>query len=1709
MALKRIYILFLFITCIGGLKSNAQVFGNEWINFNQTYYKFKVFKDSLYRISIAELHALGMPTNVIGANLQLIRDGIEEPIFVSNSATLVASDFIEFYGRKADGKIDTAYYKSTMAQLNPNQNIISDTAFYFITYNTLSTNKRFNPVSNTIVNPPVKESFFWDKISFNYRNSFVAGPSYFGAGQTPVIYLNSSQFEDAEGYSKTLSTTNDSITITCTSPYTVLGGPTGYFKSTVVGSSYLTQHRLKIFANNTEIADSTFSSFGYKRFNASVPLNLLNAQNRMVFKYTPMNTNIPNLPDRYGISYVEFRYPRQFDFAGKSSFYFELDPKLSDYYLEISNFNIGNASPRLYDITSNTYQLGDISTPGIVKFLIPASASIKKFYLQSLGTPAFDAVAELKNVAFKNYSLPSNQGNYIIITHAAYGLQPGSAIDQYAQYRSSISGGSKIVAVADVQHIYDEFGYGYSFSGQAVKNFLHYASRSASWQPKPEHVFIIGKGLSYNRYLQYSVAPFTSYPFHALPSFGEPASDILLTDFDKNNRPQLSIGRLPIMNSNEISDYLVKIKDHESLFTQSNLNSDSVLWRKKVLHIAGAKDAGEQAGIVASLNRHANTISDTKYGGIVTTIKKGTTSAVEDINSKTIDQMFNSGIGLIQFFGHSSASGIDYNLDFPENYKNYKRYSTFIANGCGAGNIFILTGQKSLGERFVLAPNAGSIAFIASVNTGLTGSLGLYTDSLYSHIANNSYGLTLGEQMQRTVFNLMSNPFYINDGQLRLHTEQIVLNGDPMARTFSFNKPDYSVEEKGVNFSELNITTTLDSFDVEVLVHNLGQYTKDSFSIYIKRVLPNNVEYVLLNQKFGGIANTDTLRFKVPVLGEDALGLNTLEVNIDQEGLIDEISEGNNVLKRNFIIYNDDLVPVSPGPFSIVTNQGVTLKGSTLNAFAPSKKYVFQIDTTQQFNSPILTSTSITNSGGVISWQPSITLRDSTVYYWRTAMDTIYGNKEYRWSGSSFIFLNQNAPGWNQSHYFQLKTDSYNNMNLDSASRSLTFNSLTKKLQVQNVCMYAPAPYTYDWPDYVVKINGSTQYTFGCDPYPGYSSLQFMVIDTLNGQPWINKKNLITNKGRFGSFPPCRNDGVSGKEDPFFEFGFTNAVGRKTIIDFLDSIPQGFYVMMQPRLCVGTSCGTKNNIFINHWKSDTNTLGSGQSLYHKLYNLGFTEIDSFYKNRPLIFFAKKGILNSVQQHVESDSTKKLYAEFNFNSYLYEGQLTTGKIGPAKIWNHYYRKGYSLDPNIGDTVAVNIYGIDKNGIETLLATVLGDTSLAFIDAKIFPQIRLSMVNRDNIFATPEQIKYWRVHFEPVPEAALNANRHFVFADTLGQGQATPLSIAIENLSMYSMDSMLVKYDIIDAAKNRINIATKRYKQLPLLDTIHVGHSLSSSLLAGKNILVIEANPNEDQPEQYHPNNIGYKEFYVVPDNKNPLLDVTFDGVHILDKDIVSAKPFINITLKDENKYLALDDSSLVSVYMRYPEEPSNTENYIPYDGTILKFIPATQGQLNTKNQARLEFRPTFTKDGKDYMLIVKGKDRSGNTVSSQSYKVGFEIVNKPSISSVLNYPNPFTTSTQFVFTITGSEVPSNMKIQILTPTGKVVREILKSELGELHIGRNITEFKWKGDDQFGQPLGNGVYLYRVITNLNGSKMERYESGADKWIEKGFGKLYIMR
>ena len=80
---------------------------------------------------------------------------------------------------------------------------------------------------------------------------------------------------------------------------------------------------------------------------------------------------------------------------------------------------------------------------------------------------------------------------------------------------------------------------------------------------------------------------------------------------------------------------------------------------------------------------------------------------------------------------------------------------------------------------------------------------------------------------------------------------------------------------------------------------------------------------------------------------------------------------------------------------------------------------------------------------------------------------------------------------------------------------------------------------------------------------------------------------------------------------------------------------------------------------------------------------------------------------------------------------------------------------------------------------------------------------------------------------------------------------------------------------------------------------------------------------------------------------------------------------------------------------------------------------------------------------------------------------------------------------------------------MTISGKIVKEIFEDELGPLHIGKNITQYAWDGRDQFGDRLANGVYLYRVLTKINGDNIKQKETAADSYFKNGWGKMYLIR
>ncbi|PZR28940.1 MAG: hypothetical protein DI535_04285 [Citrobacter freundii] len=1686
--MKRILLVWLTIL---SLAASAQTYNNEWIDYSKTYYKFNVAANGVYRIPQSLLASINLgSTNA--DHFQLWRNGKQIPIYTSVQGTaLGTSDYIEFWGEMNDGKPDNALYREPDYQLNDRWSLQTDTAAYFLTVNTAGANFRLTTTANNVTGNTLPAEPYFIHTEGNYKKVQINAGR---AEQVLTSLVYSSSYDYGEGWtgSYIINGQTESNVFSGLATYTGTGAPAATIRLNMCGAA-MQARRYRVRMNGDSILGASLDYYEYTKTGKQFPVSSI-AGNTANVEVTNLGTEGN---DRMAIAQIELTYPRRFDFNGQTNFVFQLPANAAGNYLEISNFNYSGATPVLYDLTNGRRYEMNTSNPSLLRVVLQPSAAERRLVLVSEVASNIKTITGMEQRNFVDYSLPGNQGDFLIITNALLTAASGNGdpVEDYRQYRSSAAGGGFNAKVYLIDQLVDQYAFGIKMHPLSIRNFLRSARDKNT--TKPKYAMLIGKAVIYTSYNQYQSMP-NMTRLQLVPTFGNPASDNLLSAQGNSSVPLTPIGRLSVVNKAEITAYLDKVKAYEVQAKTTAPGVSDAGWKKNVIHVTGASDKETAELLANALNGHKRIIEDTSYGGIVSTFTKTTTDAVEQVSATQIGNLFRAGVGILTYFGHSSATTLEFNLDNPEAYDNAGKYPVFIVMGCNAGNFYLynearLAIKETISENYILTPNRGAVAFLASTHLGVVHYLDIYNSRFYRAMSTTKYGGSIGQIMDEAIAQMLTLTS-TEDFYARFQCEQFTLHGDPSVRPYSFEKPDYAIEAPMIKVTPAFIPISETSFKVVAQYVNMGKSINKSFVISMKRTFPDNTSEIVRKDTVTLRGYMDSLTYIMPIVASRDVGLNKLTVTLDEAGEIDELYETNNTVTKDVYIIEDDVRPVSPYNYTILNEQNPKLVASSANPFAPVRNYRVEVDTTQAFNSPLMASSSATSAGGVFEFSPSFNMTDSTVYYWRVAPTAVTG--EPVWNYSSFQYIANGQPGFSQAHYYQFLKNKYDRLILGD-DRKYHFTESVSDIDV-TTAIYTGSQETGN---FALSINGvRAQAGFYSPLSTNINSLRFYVIDQKTSKPWKNVQ--VGSTGMYGSYAPVpiNSTVLTG----FYLFDISTTAARKTVMDFIDLVPDGDYIII-------ANSSYASTVLPSVWLNDTATLGHGNSLYHKIESLGITQLSSINSFVPFIFAVEKGNQTPIKQIVATFPSEGPKAIFEIRGIHPIGHMESEPIGPSKRWDVLKWKGTTIEPSSTDHPEIKVLGVRSNGqVDTLLTVPENQTevSLSSIDAALYPNLKLRLETVDSVHFTPFQLKYWMVTYEQVPEGAIASNVFLNIKDTVDVGEPLNIGIGFKNVSNVPFDSVAVKVVLTD--RNNVDHVIPVPKQKPLQknEVAQVTVPIDTKTYAGSNTLYIDFNPDKDQPEHYTFNNYAFKTIYVRPDTLQPLLDITFDGVHILNNDIVSAKPAILVKLRDEAKWMPLDDPSLVSVQVKFPN--GTTRNYSFANTDTLQFHAASQPP-NTDNSASIDFKPLFDQDG-DYELIITGKDKSDNTAGNVAYRVNFKVINKPMISNMLNYPNPFTTSTAFVFTLTGSEVPQNIRIQILTITGKIVRDITKQELGPLHIGRNITEFKWDGTDQYGQKLANGVYLYRVITNQNGKALDKYKAAndnTDKYFNNGYGKMYLMR
>jgi hypothetical protein len=1651
-----------------------KLYGYEWIRPYMPYLKIKLIEKGIYRLDSTSLQNSGF--SLVGLNpnrLQLFRNGVEVRLYLQGAADNVfnQNDFLAFYGEPNDGKLDAEMYVSATEQPHTFRSQYDDTAVYFLTYlpdTSTTTPLRYTNYVASDYNAYVPESQFkardfWAPMEDYYYGSFIPASNKY--------YL--SDYGDAEGMMSYLLGLGQTRTQNFATPYW-LTGQSAQVEIKVIGSSdffladpVAPNHHLRIYAiaaNNQEqlISDTTFRGYGPRLIRKSVPASL--AGNSLRFRFEVVN-DLSVGTDYIGISYIDLSYTKAPEWLGEfASITLNNGINAAKTLLQFSGYT-GN-TPVVWDASHGLRSEG-IKVSGNAQILLPYQSGARTFYLQESSN--YLSPASLEKVAMQTFS-PSNK-SFLIVSHPLL----SDAATAYAAYRSQ----KFQTLLAYSPDLYNYYTYGYEHP-LAVRRFAaHFYDKQSQ---KPGYLLLLGRGYQ-NNLIRSNPA---NYKANLVPSIGVPSSENLFTNgfVGNDGAPAIATGRIPAATNQEARNYLDKLINYET-------RTDSIaLWRKNYLHLSGGENSGQQASFRNHLRSIGNEVLKAPVGAKVFAYYKSTTEPTENKLKETLIGLQNNGLNLLTFYGHGSLTVLDMDFGGIQDLSNTNKPSFYYFNGCNIGNaneVDPLGTGLVYGKDFICAPNKGAIGWLAHSNLTFTSYLEQQMRLFYEQLSGAGYGKSVGENLK----SILQQSSAGNEPFARSHALQLLLQADPALVLYAPALPDYKIASNDLFVNPSNATIQDDSLAIGIIVSNLAKAsTTDTLNISLERTLPNNQTINYTPIQVMATLHQDTFYFWVRDLKSEEIGNNVFKININPSQSLAEISYQNNSASFTYFLPGSGVRATMPPNFAIVNMDTVLLLGQNNNLFAPETEYVFELDTSAKFNSTGIfhLSSGIIKAKNLVEWRVTLPSGDSLTWFWRVKQNLPEAEGGI-WSGASFTKINATVEGWHQSKYAQLKQASASRFIVfDDSLQQLSFSNNELVLGMENRRwdhrnMGVTTPYLLNEGVFNCMSQGTVVLVF--EPF------QVDWPYELPNYPF-NCTYIQNNKNR--------------QSNRYYTFNTNTSEGEQALRTFIDSIPTGYMVAAFSRY--------QSNIHL--WESSTKNafgfigaqkvqqIGSNNTAWAVIGRKGdapgTAEEDTVYND---------GIYPVLPPRPEDPQDNlKLAIRKNFVLRWFEGDFTTAPVGPALSYSKVKVSLVETEANGNGRWWYDVIGVNSQGKDTLFFASLNQTefSIQNIQAALYPFVKLKFHFVDSVNRTPHKIKYAQVVYEPAAELTFGVNENYVFNHPqLAQGDTLRMGLYALNISPKNVDSVYLKVLSTDA--NRL----VTYQGMLKLDAVAAGGkrrvavNIPTRNLQGKQSISLQLNPDKTIVEQTYNNNFLQQDFEVLRDQQNPYLEVTFDGQRIFNGDIVSPSPFVKISATDKNPFLLQQDTSNFEVYLKVPGEFEFQRIFV--GNGELSFIPAS----DANNRAVLEYRPNFKKDGV-YTLKVNAKDASGNAAGANDYEIDFNVISKSTITHFYPYPNPFTTQTRFVFTLTGSEIPEQLLIRILTANGKVVREIRKDEFGPIRIGNNISEFAWDGTDMYGDRLANGVYLYQVFTQINGQSIEHRTTRAkdeSKYFIQNTGKIYLLR
>jgi len=882
----------------------------KWIDFNASYVKFTLASNSIFRLTKQDLVDKGfVDQQADPKTFQLYESGNEVPVYIygEDDHSFDTGDYIEFPGSLNYPKTSYRTLNNDDQEYNEYLNRYTDSMYYFLTWG--KANGQRIAVQKDNLKSLDTLDYYYDTAHFekNITIQNLNGDEL--ANQMPDWNKNKTWYWTWLG----VGTETDVIPL---SNIYKNKNANIYMKLVSAGSDVTTNsHQLTLTFNNSRVDSQSVNRFHQVLLNGKINSNLLIEGNNQI--------SVTNLANKTSVNilakdWYDVEYPRQLIAQG-DSLLFRLDAGLNKAIRVIKIKNVNAPSFVIYKIKPVVKKIESFVLNGnIVMFTDTTSGGDSYLLLSTLKTRTPQILYRKK---FVNLRDAGRQADYIALTHPVF----LNIVNQYANFIKNLYNvGTSVVSIYDV---YDEFSFGYPYP-ESIRSFFYSANQF--WNsPKPSYAVLIGDAdYDYKKYTYANegVAGGGNY----VPSYGWPVSDGWYFEWGGAFYPQMMIGRIPINSAGDLTNYQNKIN--------SNFNSQYAEWNKRYLFFSGGSDSSEIATF-KSINDTVinNYIKKSPVGGEYQEFYK-TLNPLTDFGPVKPLQFTNaidSGAVVISYLGHSGTSTWDNSInEYSQLTSKLNRNPIIMDYGCST-NKFAEPDIISFGESFILQSGGQAIGYIGNSSLGFTTTSSVAPPIFFqalSSIQNLSQG-ALHSAVKKGIIGT-----YGTSAVYQIYALTNTLLGDPVVQINIPSKSNLFLDANSFLSANNYFSEITDSVQIKFLIKNLGrvepkQYTARFTQVYNSNTLSSRIFIRQLPLLY------DTLSVWIKTKGYP--GQHQLELNLDIQNQIDEITKNDNDYKTTIDVYSistRDLL-YSNSANSIVNNLSILNPVSN-----PNNSYLIQCE---------------------------------------------------------------------------------------------------------------------------------------------------------------------------------------------------------------------------------------------------------------------------------------------------------------------------------------------------------------------------------------------------------------------------------------------------------------------------------------------------------------------------------------------------------------------------------------------------------------------------------------------------------------------------------------------------------------------------------------------------------------------------------------------